>query len=217
MNKGFILDGYPRNTNDAKAIFTELKPDYRPATVESGEEVTPPTDEDKIVNKKLAPQYAIIFDAEDAFLKQRATEIPPERIAAEHYKPADMDRRLKEFRVHNANLETESHFVNYFRNIIGAENVLVINGPDSQNEAETLKKMQDKCEQSGKPCCINLITESDNRFLKDLAKKESLAELLKKEEAEEVKAEEELTEEEKQARAELAAQRKALEEEEKVD
>ena len=67
--------------------------------------------------------------------------MPPERIASEHYKPADMDRRLKEFRAHNATLETESHFVNYFKNIIGSKNVMILAGPDTQNEAETLAKM----------------------------------------------------------------------------
>jgi len=38
MNKGFILDGYPRNINDAKAVFLTPIPGYEPPEAEAAEE-----------------------------------------------------------------------------------------------------------------------------------------------------------------------------------
>lgn len=35
-NKGFILDGYPRNINDAKQIFLKKIEDYQPLQTEDG-------------------------------------------------------------------------------------------------------------------------------------------------------------------------------------
>ena len=37
-----------------------------------------------------------------------------------------------------------------------------------QVEAEILNTIQEFCEQNGKPCCINLITDADIKFLKSL-------------------------------------------------
>lgn len=46
MNKGFILDGYPRNSVDAKAIFLDPIPGYE-APEESQEEAKGETQEPK--------------------------------------------------------------------------------------------------------------------------------------------------------------------------
>lgn len=46
MNKGFILDGYPRNSVDAKAIFLDAIPGYE-APEESQEEAKGETQEPK--------------------------------------------------------------------------------------------------------------------------------------------------------------------------
>ena len=37
-------------------------------------------------------------------------------------------------------------------------------------EGELLPKMKEIIEQKGKPCCINMITEEDNKFLADIEK-----------------------------------------------
>lgn len=37
-------------------------------------------------------------------------------------------------------------------------------------EGELLPKMKEIIEQKGKPCCINMITEEDNKFLANLEK-----------------------------------------------
>lgn len=43
MNKGFILDGYPKNAEDAKSVFLTADPE---CVVEEGEEPKSPKDTD---------------------------------------------------------------------------------------------------------------------------------------------------------------------------
>ena len=57
MNKGFILDGFPRSPEDAKQIFY-LKVEVPKEPVEGEEEEAEPTYEYKL-NDKVIPQYAI--------------------------------------------------------------------------------------------------------------------------------------------------------------
>lgn len=57
MNKGFILDGFPRSPEDAKQIFYN-KVEVPKEPVEGEEEEAEPTYEYKL-NDKVIPQYAI--------------------------------------------------------------------------------------------------------------------------------------------------------------
>jgi adenylate kinase family enzyme len=41
MNKGFVLDGYPRNVKNAKAVFYEPIPGYEPPAEDSEEQKKP--------------------------------------------------------------------------------------------------------------------------------------------------------------------------------
>jgi adenylate kinase family enzyme len=70
MNKGFILDGFPRSQEDAKIIFMEDEeaPKEEPAEADpegAGEE---PEEPKRILNQKIIPQYCIAMEADDAFL-----------------------------------------------------------------------------------------------------------------------------------------------------
>ena len=83
----------------------------------------------------------------------------------------------------------------------------MLDGPEAlEDEKKVLKQMLEVCEKNGKPCCINLITEADNKFLKKLQKEEDMkaklvtAEASAGEQVEESKAEEEdLTSEQREA------------------
>jgi len=81
MNKGFILDGFPRSKEDAELVFMNEIPIDKPE--KTGEEDPEGAGEEepttkKVVNDKIIPQYCIAFEADDAFLMQRAKEIPAE-------------------------------------------------------------------------------------------------------------------------------------------
>ena len=55
-----------------------------------------------------------------------------------------------------------------------SENLKVINSFGA-SEPEIFGGLQDFIEKNGKPCCLNLITEKDNKFLKNLAKQQQPA------------------------------------------
>lgn len=78
-----------------------------------------------------------------------------------------MIRRLKEYRLRNVE-DSGSSIKDFFTKSIGYQNVLVIDAMTS--EKEQLLKMKEIIEQKGKPCCINMISEGDKKFLADLEK-----------------------------------------------
>lgn len=67
MNKGFILDGFPKNQNNAQAVFYQPIAGYVAEEPEEGKTVD--ALEGKELHKKILPQYTICLDADDAFLK----------------------------------------------------------------------------------------------------------------------------------------------------
>jgi hypothetical protein len=76
-----------------------------------------------------------------------------------------MIRRIKEFRAKNPEGANVKEF---FFEIIGRANVLEVDV--TLPEQEQLAKMKEIIEQKGKPCCINMITDSDRQFLDGLDK-----------------------------------------------
>ena len=176
MNKGFILDGFPRSQDDAKTVFMEkhLKPD-QPEPVEGEEEKKP--EYDLIKNDKILPQYSIILESDDASLIQKAKDLPAEKTADSHHNDAGMQRRLKEFRARNVE-DSGATVKDFFTEAIGYQNVLIIDA--NSPEEEQLLKMKEIIEQKGKPCCINMITAEDRKFLAMLDKQAKAAERAKK-------------------------------------
>lgn len=105
----------------------------------------------------------------------------PEKSANTHFTEAHMDRRLKIYRdsnVHDSGSSVQCFFTkaiqsaNKGANI--SENVKVISS-FSLSDTELLADLQAFIERNGKPCCLNLITERDNKFLKNLEKQHSKA------------------------------------------
>lgn len=161
QNKGFILDGFPRSQEEAKLIFM----DKIPIADEVNENEDPdgaaedaePKFEERL-NEKIIPQYTIALEADDTSLTQRAKELPPAQTADNHHNDSGMARRLKDYR--GRNVEDSGETVrDFFNEAIGHANVLTIDAMTP--EAEQIIKMQEIIEQKGKPCCINMISESD--------------------------------------------------------
>ena len=198
MNKGFILDGYPRNIEDAKAIFLEPIPGYTATPDDSQQEESKAAAEESkepttfpgfTISEKILPQYTVIFEADNDFLKQKMKDLPPEVTEGTNKSADSMTRRLGVYREMNSNVDAESHIHNFFSKLIGIENCMLLDNPEmTANQEKTLNAMRDKLEQNGKPCCLNLITENDNRFLKNIeriARREAREAALAKRQAEE--------------------------------
>lgn len=101
MNKGFILDGFPRSQDDAKNIFmNKIVKEVAEGEPAEGEEEKEPEYE-LVKNEKILPQYSIILEADDASLVHKAKELPAEKVEGTHHNDAGMQRRLKEFRARN--------------------------------------------------------------------------------------------------------------------
>lgn len=113
------------------------------------------------------PQYAIALEADDASLVARAKELPPEKVDNTHHNDAGMQRRLKDYRGRNVDDSGET-VKDFFNEVIGYQNVLVVDALIPENEQ--LLKMQEIIEQKGKPCCINMISDDDRKYLANLEK-----------------------------------------------
>ena len=96
---------------------------------------------------------------------QRAKDLPPAQTTDTHLNEAGMARRLKDYRTRNADDSGET-VKDFFTDAIGHGNVLVIDAMSP--EAEQLSKMQEIIESKGKPCCINMISDDDKKFLDNL-------------------------------------------------
>ena len=90
-----------------------------------------------------------------------------------------MSRRLKMFRDQNPQ-GSDAYLLACFKKLIGGDDCLSLSvtapmAPDTFATQETkfFGTMRHLLEQNGKPCCINLITESDNKFLANLKKQEN--------------------------------------------
>ena len=96
-------------------------------------------------------------------------DLPPEVTENTNKSAANMDRRLGAYREMNSSVDADTHIHKFFSQLIGEENCMLLDNPEvAANQEKTLKLMRAKLEQNGKPCCLNLITEQDNRFLKNI-------------------------------------------------
>jgi len=131
MNKGFILDGYPRNLNDAKAIFLSPIEGHQPGE-EAHEESKEIVDHFPgfEVNRRITPQYTVVFEADNDYLKHKMKELPAELTDNTNRSAAHMDRRLGVWRELNANVQASSHIHNFFVKLIGSANCMLLDKPE---------------------------------------------------------------------------------------
>lgn len=76
------------------------------------------------------------------------------------------------------NAQSDKHISKFFAEHIGQDNCVAVTGPESENVKETISMMQETLERNGKPCCLNLITENDSKFLGKLAKEKRMKDSL---------------------------------------
>jgi adenylate kinase family enzyme len=103
-NRGYILDGYPRNYNDAKGVFMDI------------DETKQEDDLSRFVlNKEIFPNHFIkLGEASDEFLKTRIKQNPEIQMTATHYNEEGMNRRLLAYKNANESIKGDLSVSDFF-------------------------------------------------------------------------------------------------------
>uniref|UniRef100_A0A7S3DGZ1 Adenylate kinase n=1 Tax=Palpitomonas bilix TaxID=652834 RepID=A0A7S3DGZ1_9EUKA len=112
-NQGFVLDSFPENVDQAKALYPEPKEDGEEE--EGGEPEEDGEGEDgpkKVKFEVRLAEFLLLPDAPDELLKERAMAMTEEEAGAENTEEA-FTTRLKEYR--DANVDEDSNIAAYFR------------------------------------------------------------------------------------------------------
>jgi len=120
-NRGYILDGFPRNYKDCQYVFLKREKKFDP---ETGDEIEPEEEaleegqeksfDGYIIDKSIFPSSCIALKQEDKFLINRIRELSEDQIAGTHYTMTDMKRRLKKYREENESKVAEPSVQNFF-------------------------------------------------------------------------------------------------------
>lgn len=133
-NRGYILDGYPRNFRDAQYVF--LKRVFKETVNEDGDveveeaeendEIEEDTiDEDGVETKKnfvkyapdehLVPDSIILLDGDEKLIKNRVKELPEKKVEGTHWNNSDLVRRNKLYRTWNNSQIGDPSLVDFFK------------------------------------------------------------------------------------------------------
>lgn len=114
-NRGYILDGYPRNYNEALGVFCDI------------DDTKAEDDINKfIINKEILPNSVIrLEDAKDDFLKNRIKNNPDLIQINSHYNEEGMIRRLLTYRTANESIKGDLSLSDFYSkkgiNIVGID------------------------------------------------------------------------------------------------
>jgi len=120
-NRGYILDGFPRNHDDCQNIF--LKPiqkfdeegqpiDYEEPELGEGEEKSW---DEFIIDDTIAPTSCIVLKQQEQFLIDRVKNLPEAVVAGTHYNVADTKRRFRAYQKANLSDVADPSVQDFFR------------------------------------------------------------------------------------------------------
>jgi adenylate kinase len=103
-NRGYILDGYPRNFEVCNSTFVEI------------DENKPEEDPTKYtLLKEILPNAVIKLEhATDDFLKGRIKAMPEFNVTGTHYNEEGMNRRLNSYKTQNESIKGDPSLVDFF-------------------------------------------------------------------------------------------------------
>ncbi|KAJ8331256.1 hypothetical protein O5D80_000811 [Batrachochytrium dendrobatidis] len=97
-NQGYILDGFPTTTEEAKILFEASDEDSK-------------DDKTLLTDDPVFPEFVFSLEASDAFLKQRIMKLPEASISGTRNSEEALTKRLEEYRKVNTD---ETTVLNYF-------------------------------------------------------------------------------------------------------
>ncbi len=69
--------------------------------------------------------------------------MPPEQVEGTNKSQANIDRRLNAYREMNASIESETHILKFFSQLIGEEACMLLDNPEeTQDQEKVLKRMR---------------------------------------------------------------------------
>lgn len=149
MNRGYILDGWPRMYEDAQNLFMrevrseEAVEEPVEAEEEENQEIVPSKYE---IETDILPSNIIILRASDDFLFKRVQSLPHQQLKSSHYDNERMRRRLNFYRDHNdsdGNLPVQAFFSDLNTEIYECESHI--------QEVELLYNLRVYIEREGRP------------------------------------------------------------------
>eukprot|EP00003_Mantamonas_plastica_P025741 TRINITY_DN5110_c0_g1_i7.p1 TRINITY_DN5110_c0_g1~~TRINITY_DN5110_c0_g1_i7.p1 ORF type:complete len:784 (+),score=355.99 TRINITY_DN5110_c0_g1_i7:218-2353(+) len=92
-NQGYILDGFPTSLEQAQELFK-----YVIEEDEDGNVDVPEDFEEGQLDPRLVPDFVIVLEASDKFLRERVMDLSEEQVEGTNYNEEDMKRLLTEYR-----------------------------------------------------------------------------------------------------------------------
>ncbi|XP_063713342.1 adenylate kinase 7-like isoform X2 [Symsagittifera roscoffensis] len=131
QNQGFVLDGYPKTYDQAKALFVPE------------DDIEELEQESKIpqFDKQIMPEVLVSLEAPDEFLRDRVMNLPEKLIEGTHNTEDKLNKRLTVYRENNTEDVTA---LNYFDELEVHPHIIDITkdkSKEAENTVEQLKKM----------------------------------------------------------------------------
>lgn len=157
-NRGYILDGFPRNYTEAQMLFMKLKKSEEPPPDEEAE----PKPKEYELDSEILPQNIAVFRASSSFLLSRIEKI---QHLHQDFHMDRMARRLRTFKEENE--ISEKSVFDYFSEL----NNEVFECECNDDEPETIENLKIYIEREGRPHNflpnIDEMVEKRRRFIED--------------------------------------------------
>lgn len=128
QNQGFIIDGFPKTSDQAKDMF-----------VADGEDEPEEAAKDGSFDRAIMPEYVFNLEGNDEFLRHRVMNLPESVVHGTHNTEDGLMRRLEAYRSMNGDDET---VLNYFDELEFHPHKLDVTKDESPMMKDTVEQMK---------------------------------------------------------------------------